>query len=147
METTGTRRLIAQPDALHRVLNSAAALQGCLPNCDSFTGSLATGYDFALSPKIGPVTLAFRGRVTFVRAAEGQGYVMEVAGSSRLTGQIRATLTLALTPRPRATLMDFQATMDPSAIVRLAGAERVARAFAAGVGSFADRLKAAAELP
>lgn len=146
METTGTRRLFAQPDALHRVLNSAVALQGCLPKCDTITGSIATGYDFAVSHKIGPLSVTFRGRITFVRAAEAQGYVMDIAGSSRLTGQITAQLILSLTPRPRITLMDFQASIDPSAIVRLIGAERVERAFAAGVGSFADRLKAAAEL-
>ncbi len=146
METTGTRRLFAQPDALHRVLNSAAALRACLPKCDTIAGSIATGYDFAVSRKIGPLGVTFRGRITFARTAETQDYVMEIAGSSRLTGQITARLILALTPRQRTTLMNFQATMDPSAIVKLVGAERVERAFAAGVGSFADRLKAAVEL-
>jgi uncharacterized protein len=147
MQTTGTRRLHAQPNTLHQVLDSAAKLQGCLPKCDSFTGSIADGYDFAMSHSIGPLTVTFRGRATFARAAIGQGYVLDIVGSSRMTGQISARVTLALTPRPQATLMDYEGTLDPSVVVKMFGAERVERAFAAGIGAFADRLKAAAELP
>ena len=146
MQTTGTRRLFAPPETLHRVLGTAATLQGCLPRCDNFTGSITDGYDFAISHKIGPLTATFRGRATFSRAVAGQGYVMDVTGSSRLTGSVTARITLAVTPRPRFTLMDFEASLDPSAIVKLIGAERIERAFAAGVGNFANRLKAAAEL-
>lgn len=145
MEVSGTRRLIAQPGALHRALDSATVLKSCLQICDSFTGSIADGYDFAVSHKIGPLSVTFRGHASFARAAEGQGYVMDFTGSSRMTGQVSGRLTLAISPRPRQTLMDYQATLEPSAVVKLLGADRVQRAFASGINGFADRLKGAVE--
>lgn len=146
METTGSRRLQTKPDALFRALDRAATLQSCIPGCDSISGSIAEGYNFTVSQKIGPFPVTVRGTASFARAAPDAGYVLDVTMSGRLSGQVTARLVLALTPRPRATLLDYQATMEASTILKMAGPERVQRAFAAGVNGFIDRLKAAAEV-
>jgi len=145
MNTTGQRRILATPADIHRHFGSATAMQACLPPHDSFTGSLPAGYDFAVSRKIGLFGVTFRGRITFAEAREGEAYVMDITGSSPVSGRLAAQVTLHLTPRPRATLIACEARYEPNSWMKILGAERVERAFTTGVGAFLDRLKATLE--
>ena len=145
MRVTSHHRILATPAAIHRFFCSDTSLQTCLPSCDSFSGSLETGYSFALTRRISLFTISFNGRITFSQAEAGVGYVLDVAGSSSLSGQLAAQLKLVLTPRPVATLIDAEAHFDPPSRMAILGKARVEQGFTTGVRTLLTRLKVALE--
>ena len=145
MHVTSHRRLLATPAAIHLYLSRDISLRTCLPDCDSFSGALEPGYDFALTRRIGMFGITFNGRITFSQIEPGVGYVLDVAGSSAVTGSLAAQLKLVLTPRARATLLDAEATFDPPTRMAVLGRDRIAQGFTHGVGNLLDRMKSALE--
>ena len=145
MLVTSHRRLLATPAAIHLYLSRATSLRTCLPDCDSFSGALEPGYDFALTRRIGMFSITFKGRITFSRIEPGVGYMLDVAGSSAVTGQLAAQLKLVLTPRARATLLDAEGAFDPPTRMAVLGRDRIAQGFTHGVNNLLDRMKSALE--
>ena len=145
MHVASRRRILASPAAIHLYLSHATSLRTCLPECDSFSGALEPGYDFVLTRRIGMFSITFNGRITFSRIEPGVGYVLDVAGSSAMSGQLAAQLKLVLTPRARATLLDAEGACDPPTRMAVLGRDRIAQGFAHGVNSLLDRMKSALE--
>jgi len=63
MEMTNTRLVPAPVDAVWRALNDPAALQACIPGCESLERTGEDEWQATLAARVGPVSAKFSGRM------------------------------------------------------------------------------------
>lgn len=145
MHVSARRRIQTTPAAIHLYLGRDTSLRTCLPAVDSFSGSIGQGYDYALTRRISVFAMTFKGHITFSRIEPGVSYVLDINGTSAVSGHMSAQLKLQLTPRARLTLVEAEAEFDPPTRMAVLGRDRIELGFHGGITNLLDRMKSALE--
>lgn len=101
-------RLIAAPPALvWQAIFSPQVLQACVPGCEQITGDAQTGFEAAVTQKVGPVKARFTGVVRFEDVIEGESCTLIGEGKGGAAGFAKGQARILLTPEGDATRLSY----------------------------------------
>ena len=140
MDAKGNRRIRARKEVVLARLGDAATLAECIPKCKSLTGTMADGFDFVISHKMGLFNATFRGRILFTELTPGTRYQLVVNGSGGLAGSVTVTATVEMEQMPKATLLAYTAQCDLRGWKSMLGGAKMETLFTEAIKRFFDRL-------
>ena len=101
MEMTNTRLVPAPVDAVWRALNDPAALQACIPGCESLERTGEDEWQATLAARVGPVSAKFSGRMRMTDSTPPTGYTLKFEGQGGAAGFANGEARVTLAPAPQ----------------------------------------------
>lgn len=141
MKTEGHQFFPAPPDVVLAHLSAPDAMMACIPVLQDVTGSRQQGLKFTASHQIGPLPVSLKGRIAFSDPSPDGVTEVTLTGSSFLTGSIVVQARLRLIAKPKGTRLEYAAETEPTALIRLLGAERGERLFGRTAAFFFQRMR------
>lgn len=109
MEMTGEYRIEAAQQKVWEALNDPAALQACIPGCETLEKTADNEFKATVRAKVGPVSARFSGKVTLVDLDPPNGYRIVGEGQGGAAGFAKGGATVRLVSEGAATILRYNA--------------------------------------
>ena len=102
--------ILSAPQAdVWALLQQVERIGACVPGVETLNPTGDDTYQGTLKVKIGPISAAFGGQVTFVERAAPERLVAEISGQDRVSvSLVKATFTGLLTPADEGTQLTYE---------------------------------------
>jgi carbon monoxide dehydrogenase subunit G len=104
----GSAVLHADPDKVWSVITDPAVLARTIPGCESLEKTGDDEYRMNVSVGVGAIRGTYAGEVRLTDQERPRSYVMHASGAGA-PGQVRATVTIGLTPSEEGTTLTYSA--------------------------------------
>jgi len=109
MEMTGEYRIDAPRQTVWEALNDPAALQACIPGCETLEKSADNEFKATVRAKVGPVSARFSGKVTLTDLDPPNGYRIVGEGQGGAAGFAKGGATVRLESDGAVTILRYTA--------------------------------------
>ncbi|MBX6369800.1 MAG: carbon monoxide dehydrogenase subunit G [Rhodospirillales bacterium] len=107
MDMTGEHRIPAPRHRVWEALNDPAILQQCIPGCEEIERTTPTEWAAKVRAKVGPVSAAFKGKVTLSELDPPNGYRITGEGTGGAAGFAKGGALVRLSEDGDATLLAY----------------------------------------
>ncbi len=139
MQFEGTQTLPASRALVWAQLNDMAALQACVPGCESLVAEGEHEYLATVVASVGPVKAKFKGRLNLSDHRPGLGYRMAGKGEGGIAGFGRMDAEVVLSDAPGGTLLSYSAQAQVGGKLAQIGSRLVSSAAQKIIGEFFQR--------
>lgn len=98
MEMTNSRIVPAPVEAVWQALNDPAALQACIPGCESLERISDDEWQATMVAKVGPVSARFSGKMRMTDSTPPTGYTLHFEGQGGAAGFANGEARVTLAP-------------------------------------------------
>jgi carbon monoxide dehydrogenase subunit G len=107
MDMTGEQRIPAPRQRVWEALNDPAILQQCIPGCEEIERTTPTEWAAKVRAKVGPVSAAFKGKVTLSDLDPPNGYKITGEGTGGAAGFAKGGAAVRLSDDGEGTLLAY----------------------------------------
>lgn len=107
MDMTGEHRIPAPRQRVWEALNDPAILQQCIPGCEEIERTTPTEWAAKVRAKVGPVSAAFKGKVTLSDLDPPNGYKITGEGTGGAAGFAKGGAAVRLSDDGEGTLLAY----------------------------------------
>ncbi|MEY4696177.1 MAG: hypothetical protein RIT14_605 [Pseudomonadota bacterium] len=147
MQLNDTRDIHADPATVWAAILNPDVLKECIPGCESLTGSPESGFEAAVTQKVGPVKARFTGVVTLSDMVAGQSLKISGEGKGGAAGFAKGAAQVSLAPIEGGTRLSYAVEASVGGKIAQLGS-RIIDGFAKKMADdFFARFQAAVEGP
>jgi carbon monoxide dehydrogenase subunit G len=107
MDMTGEYRIPAPRQRVWEALNDPTILQQCIPGCEEIERTTPTEWNAKVRAKVGPVSAAFKGKVTLTDLDPPNGYRITGEGTGGAAGFAKGGAQVRLADDGEGTLLSY----------------------------------------
>ena len=147
MDFTGRYAIAAPPQKVWEGLNDPAILRVCIPGCEQLDKLSPTEFVATARLKIGPLSAAFKGKVTLSELAPPTRCRLSGEGQGGVAGFAKGDAEVVLTPEGTGTVLSYSAKASVGGKLAQIGQRLIDGAAKQIADDFFKRFAAALEMP
>ena len=147
MDFTGRYVIAAPPQKVWEGLNDPAILRVCIPGCEQLDKLSPTEFVATARLKIGPLSAAFKGKVTLSELAPPTRCRLSGEGQGGVAGFAKGDAEVVLTPEGTGTVLSYSAKASVGGKLAQIGQRLIDGAAKQIADDFFKRFAAALEIP
>lgn len=145
MDMSGEQHIAAPRTRVWEALNDPDVLGQCIPGCESIAKTSDTGFEAAVTAKIGPVKAKFKGAVELQDIDPPNSYTIVGEGKGGAAGFGKGSAKVSLSDAEGGTLMAYEVNAQVGGKLAQIGSRLVNSAAKKMADDFFDRFKAVVE--
>lgn len=145
MKISGERTIPATPEAVWALMLDPQTLREAIAGCESLEKVSDTGFEAAVTIKVGPVKAKFAGKVDLSDLDPPRACTLTGQGSGGVAGFAKGNATITLSPAAGGCLLVYDGTVDIGGKIASLGDRLFRGVVEKNVSYFFDQIAARAE--